>query len=93
MIDVLFAIKELSIKYVFPARLDDYLAITTEIGDLTATSFLFRQTIKNQNDEIVCGAVVKVVCVNSKLKLQRVPDTIKALINAIMSDKTLDSGE
>lgn len=75
---VLFAISELDIKYKAPARLDDVLTITTNIEQLKACSLSFEQSIVNQHEQIICKALIKVVCVNKDLKPRRLPDIIKS---------------
>lgn len=72
-IDTLFAISEINIRYLAPARLDDLLAISTKMQKLGACSFLFEQEMKNQQEKIVCTAQIKVVCVNKNLKPKRFP--------------------
>ncbi|BCA95505.1 tol-pal system-associated acyl-CoA thioesterase [Legionella antarctica] len=72
--NILFAIKELTLKYIHPAKLDDFLTVTTRIKDLRACSFLFDQKMVNQHGILICEAEVKVVCVNSDLKPQRLPN-------------------
>lgn len=73
-LDILFAINELQIKYIFPAKLDDLLIVTTQIKELKACSFVFEQQMTNQNKQLICEAKIQVVCVNGKLKPQRLPN-------------------
>ncbi|HHD4630343.1 TPA: tol-pal system-associated acyl-CoA thioesterase [Legionella pneumophila] len=75
--DILFAIHELTINYVFPARLDDQLTIKTEIKEFRACSFLFNQEISNQHKQLICRASVQVVCVGSNLKPKRLPNIMR----------------
>ncbi|MCL9685567.1 YbgC/FadM family acyl-CoA thioesterase [Legionella maioricensis] len=72
--NILFAIKELVIKYIHPAKLDDLLTITTQIKELRACSFLFEQAMTNQHGKLICNAEIQVVCVNGDLKPQRLPE-------------------
>lgn len=72
--NVLFAIKELNIKYLFPARMDDLLTITTEIKEMGACHICFAQQIVNQHGQLISDATVQVVCVNSGLKPIRLPN-------------------
>ena len=74
--DILFAINEVDIKYLKPAKLDDLLTITTKIEDRRSCSFIFKQTMHNQHDHLICKAHIKVVCVNGQLKPKRLPDMI-----------------
>lgn len=72
--DTLFAISEINIRYLAPARLDDLLTITTKMQKLGACSFLFEQEIQNQLDKKLCSAQIKVVCVNEQLRPKRFPE-------------------
>ncbi len=71
--DTLFAITEINIRYLAPARLDDLLNITTKLGKSGACSFEFEQEMKNQHDKLLCKAQIKVVCVDGNLKPKRFP--------------------
>ncbi|CEG57036.1 YbgC/FadM family acyl-CoA thioesterase [Legionella fallonii] len=72
--DVLFAIRELTIKYLYPAKLDDVLTIVTQIKNVKACSFMFEQIVTNQLGLTVCEAQIQAVCVNSELKPQQLPN-------------------
>lgn len=73
-VNVLFAIKELNIKYLFPARMDDLLTITTVIKETSACSIYFVQKIVNQQGRLISEALVQVVCVDINLKPIRIPN-------------------
>lgn len=79
--DTLFAINDIAIKYIAPARLDDLLLITTQIQERSACSFMFKQTIHNQEDRLINEANIKAVCVNGLLKPKRLPDVFCGIIN------------
>lgn len=72
--DTLFAISEIALRYLAPARLDDLLTITTVMSKVGACSFIFNQEMKNQHDKILCKAELKVVCVDGNLKPKRFPN-------------------
>ncbi|WP_454783655.1 YbgC/FadM family acyl-CoA thioesterase [Legionella sp. WA2024007413] len=71
--DILFAIYDAHIRYKAPARLDDLLTVKTQVQQLGACSFLFDQSMQNQQGKIVCEAKIQVVCVDSNLKPKRFP--------------------
>ncbi len=71
--DVLFAIREITIKYLYPAKLDDVLTIMTQIKNVKACTFMFEQTVTNQQGTRVCEAQIQAVCVNGDLKPQQLP--------------------
>lgn len=71
--DVLFAISEITINYIYPARLDDYLTIKTNVSNVKQCSLVFNQEMMNQNQKIISKAKIQVVCVGSNLKPKRIP--------------------
>ncbi|HHF7344044.1 TPA: YbgC/FadM family acyl-CoA thioesterase [Legionella feeleii] len=74
--DCHFAINEVQLHYLNPARLDDLLTIISKIDSKTACSALFKQLMYNQHKKLLCEAMVKVVCVNGHLKPRRLPDDL-----------------
>ncbi|OCG50109.1 tol-pal system-associated acyl-CoA thioesterase [Gilliamella sp. Choc5-1] len=66
---VAFVVKKMDINYHFPARLDDMLTITTSIEQVRKASIIFKQTILNQNNQVISTADVLIACVNiTKMK-------------------------
>lgn len=61
---VAFVVKKMDINYHFPARLDDMLTITTSIEQVRKASIIFKQTILNQNNQVISTADVLIACVN-----------------------------
>ncbi|MBL7478828.1 YbgC/FadM family acyl-CoA thioesterase [Legionella bononiensis] len=76
--NVLFAISELNIKHLFPAKLDNLLTISTRIGEQNKCSFVFNQMMHNENNNLICEANIKVVCVDGHLKPRRLPELFAA---------------
>lgn len=81
--DVLFAVKNVNIEYIKPARLDELLTVTSSLLKKRGASLLFKQTIKNQTDELLTEAEIKVACLNATtLKAAAMPeDLITELAN------------
>ncbi|MCR9191849.1 MAG: YbgC/FadM family acyl-CoA thioesterase [Gammaproteobacteria bacterium] len=69
-----FAIRDLYIRYHYPARLDDMLQITTSIDSKKSCSLNFKQSMRNQNGKLVSEATMTVVTVDHELKPKRLPD-------------------
>ena len=66
---IAFVVKKMDISYDFPARLDDMLTISTKIEQIRKASIIFKQTILNQNKQIISSADVVIACVNmTKMK-------------------------
>ena len=74
---LLFAVKNLTIDYIKPGHLDDLLTVTSELLDSRKASLTFGQNIKNENNELLSEAKVKIACINSKtLKASPMPDKL-----------------
>lgn len=74
--DCYFAITEAALKYRYPAYLDDLLKIETKISSKKSCSLLFDQTIHNQDNKLLCGAQIKVACIDRKKKPRRLPENL-----------------
>ena len=68
-----FAIHDIHIKYLLPARLDDVLLIKTTWEQKKSCSLIFKQTMHNQQNQCLSEAVVHVVCVNKALRPKALP--------------------
>ena len=74
---LLFAVKNLTIDYIKPGYLDDLLTITSKLLETRNASLVFQQNIKNENNELLSKAEVKIACINSKtLKASPMPDKL-----------------
>jgi len=74
---ILFAVKSLNIDYIRPARLDELLTVTSRLLSRRGASLMFEQTIKNDNDELLTRAEVKVACLNATtLKASAMPEEL-----------------
>ncbi|HIF50623.1 MAG TPA: tol-pal system-associated acyl-CoA thioesterase [Thiotrichaceae bacterium] len=62
---VLFAVRSVTIDYKKSARLDDLISITSQLISNRGASINFRQLIKNETDELLAQAEVKVACLNA----------------------------
>ena len=75
--ELLFAVKNLTIDYIKPGHLDDLLTVTSELLNSRKASLTFGQNIKNENNELLSEAKVKIACINSKtLKASPMPDKL-----------------
>lgn len=80
--DTYFAIHEIQIRYLYPARLDDIITITSFCERKKHCSLLFQQNMSNQFNQTVCKATIQVVCVDKKLKPKRLPETFGVYANS-----------
>ncbi len=74
---IAFVVKKMDISYNFPARLDDMLTISTKVEQIRKASIIFKQTILNQNEQIISNADVVIACVNmTKMKPCALPKSL-----------------
>ena len=64
---VLFAVTDVSIRYLSPARFEDLLVVTSELTRLKRASMTFGQTIRRQSadGELLCEADVRAACLDA----------------------------
>jgi acyl-CoA thioester hydrolase len=65
---IAFTLVKTSVAFIKPARLDDLLAVTVEMGELKRASFSLSQTIEKlagEDRKILTTAVVQVACVDA----------------------------
>lgn len=74
--DCHFAIFSANVHYLYPARVDDLLKVSTSIVIKKTCSVLFDQSIQNQDNKRLCEAQIKVVCIDSKMKPRRLPEDL-----------------
>ena len=82
-----FAVVDLSIKYIQPARFNDLLEVVTEVNKASRESLIFKQYIRDQQrqDHIYCRAEVKAACIDMKLlKPKALP---KQLVKEIICER------
>ena len=59
---VLFVVRSIQVEYLKPAYFNDALWVTAEIEQIKAASLNFKQFILRDPDDILCEALVRVVC-------------------------------
>ncbi|CEK10607.1 tol-pal system-associated acyl-CoA thioesterase [Legionella hackeliae] len=74
--DCHFAINEVKLRYVAPARLDDWLTVVSKIDTKTSCSLVFEQNIYNQDNKLLCQGLIKVVCIDGRMKPKRIPENL-----------------
>lgn len=80
---ILFAIKNINISYVKPARLDDLLYIKTKVSEIRGASIMYEQSIYSAelDGDMVCSAEIKLVCVDPKMRPCSLPAEFKKMEN------------
>lgn len=76
---IIFAIKNINISYIRPARLDDLLYIKTKIKEIRGASIIYDQSIylTELEGDIICSAEIKLACVDASMKPCILPNIFK----------------
>ena len=76
--NTIIVIASAEIKFIKPAKLDDCLTVKAILVSSSSTSLLCDQLVQRENEDL-CSARVKCVCVNSTtFKPQRIPAELKS---------------
>ncbi|MBN15945.1 MAG: tol-pal system-associated acyl-CoA thioesterase [Pelagibacterium sp.] len=75
-----FAVREMTISYDRPARIDDLLEVTTEMAAAGGARFALAQSMK-RDAEIICRAQVQAVLLNAAGRPVRLPAALRALLD------------
>lgn len=77
---IVFVVKNMSLDFRIPAKLDDLLNVETSINVVKGATILFEQRLV-KDELILCEATVTVACVDlSKMKAVAIPSSIRAAL-------------
>ena len=77
-----FVVRSLNIDFLRGAKLDDQLMVHTVVQNTRRASIEFSQKLVNNNNEVLCKALVKIACVDpTKMKPIALPEQLKLEIN------------
>ena len=78
--DLMFVVRDVALKYLQPAKLDDALRATAGINKLGGASMVFSQSVL-RGDELLVSGTVTVACVDrSGVKPRRMPAAMVAAL-------------
>lgn len=81
--NIVFVVRNITMKFRQSARLDDLLDVQTRIKKIGGASFLFEQEVFNQA-QLLCHADVNIACLSAQsFKPQRIPKLLKAKLNYV----------
>lgn len=76
-----FVVRHVELDLKKPARFNDALTVTTLVTDVRRATVTFKQQIFNQQQQLLCIAVVKAACVSiEKMKPVAIPAPIAEVI-------------
>lgn len=75
---VLFVVRDMSLTFLLPARLDDELAVTVDAGERRSASMTFSQRIvRRADDAVLVQASVRAACIDAdSFKPCRIPPNL-----------------
>ncbi len=72
----IFIVTETALRYLAPARLDDWLQVTVAVADLGPASITLEQQAR-RDDTLLCAGRIRVACVDgARLKPRRIPPEV-----------------
>jgi len=75
---IMFAVRNLCIDYVSPAKLDDLLEISVEIKEIKGVRIKMEQNILQKNDKQLLAKIkLELVTINRHFKPIRLPEKLK----------------
>ena len=72
---IAFAVREISVKYIKPARLDDELEVRTELKELSKTRITLVQNLYRDKTHLT-EILVEIICITTDGKPLRLPEDI-----------------
>jgi acyl-CoA thioester hydrolase len=79
-----FVVTRVEMDYVASAKLDDLLNVTSLISEYKRASLVFNQKITNQDQQIICTAMVRVAFVNfTKGRPCPIPESILGALKRV----------
>ena len=78
---VMFVVARQEVDYKFPAVYADELDILTQVGTVSGVRIEFLHEIYNQNKQLIVKAKTILVCVDSNLKPQAIPQEVRSKIS------------
>lgn len=85
--DVVFAVRNCSVSYFGPARLDDSLEVRTEILAVGGATLSARQRVERAG-EVLADMKIRLACLNSRGRPARLPRTIRNAFDGLSLGST-----
>ena len=77
----MFVVARQEIDYKFPGAYGDELDVQTRVGAMTGVRIEFLHEIYNQNQKLIVQGKTTLVCVDSNLKPQAIPEDLRKKIS------------
>ncbi len=81
--DLMFVVRDVAVRYVGPARLDDELEATARITGLRGASMTLAQTVR-RGEEVLAQGDISIACVDrAGVKPRRLPEEMRARLGRL----------
>lgn len=84
-----FAVRRCEVDFIAPARLDDYLTITTHLKDIGSASLHMHQVIARAERTLVT-VTTRIACVSREFRAMRIPPKVMQALNTAFELRTED---
>ena len=85
---MVFVVRSINVEYLLPARFNDALSVTLELGDVGASQITLKQRVLRENILLV-EARVRLACVNiAAMKPVRMPRLLSAALSRKIGETT-----
>lgn len=79
-----YTVRDLTIDYRAPARVDDLLSVETTLAELRGARMIFEQAVR-RGDDLLCTGRVTVACMTMDGRPRRIPPDQRAMFAATMT--------
>jgi acyl-CoA thioester hydrolase len=81
----IFPVVRMEIDFKSGARHDELLRVSTQVTEVSGSTFMLRQQIKKVEDEkLLVDLIVRLACVTENMKAKRIPLVIREMLTAEM---------
>ena len=85
---MVFVVRSINVEYLQPARFNDALDVSVELGDVGASQITLKQRVLREN-KLLVEARVRLACVNiAAMKPVRMPQLLSAALSGKISETT-----
>ena len=81
--NIIFVVKECSVKFIKPALFEDTIKVNTKINELTRVKIKFNQKIYRSND-LLAEAQILVLPVSKSGKISKLPNEIYLFLESLL---------
>lgn len=79
---IVFAVRSAQVDYLTPARFNEQLQVSAEVGLAKKASFTFEQVI-TRGDDVLCKGIIRIACLDAQtMRPKAIPETLFTALRA-----------